>query len=230
MINIKRLSVAFLIGVLFFSENVFAQKINKTDVNGKRTGVWRKYYSNNRIRYEGQFKNGKEYGTFKFYDITTSKHPVVIKKYEANSNKAFVQFFTLKGKLRSKGVMIGKKRIGKWIYYFPTGKLFSEEIYKDGKLEGVLKNYYANGKLTEETLYKNGLKNGTSKKFTDEGVLIEEIKYVNGKREGLAKYYDLKGGLKEKGIFKADKRFGKWEFYLDGEIVEKNKNKSVKKN
>lgn len=229
MINIKRLSILLLVSSFFFTTDICSQKINQVDSNGKRVGIWRKYYSNKRIRYQGQFKNGQEYGTFKFYDITTSKHPTVIKIYEPNSNKAFVQFFTLKGNLRSKGQMNGKKRVGKWVYYFPTGKLFSEEFYKDGKLEGVVKNYYANGKVTEEVYYKNGQKNGISKKYADDGILLEEVNYLNGKREGEAKYFDLKGNLKEKGIFKADKRFGKWEFYLDGELVKKDKTDKAEK-
>ena len=34
-----------------------AQKINQFDKNKKRTGIWKKYYSNKRIRYVGRFLN-----------------------------------------------------------------------------------------------------------------------------------------------------------------------------
>ena len=41
------------------SKNVNAQKINQFDANKKRTGVWVKYHPNKRIRYTGEFKNGR---------------------------------------------------------------------------------------------------------------------------------------------------------------------------
>jgi len=232
--NIKKgLILSLLLSCLFSVDAIFSQKINQFDENNKRTGVWKKYHSNNRIRYIGQFKNGKEFGTFRFYDITTTKHPVVIKKYSTKSDTAFVQFFTLKGNLRSSGKMIQKNRVGKWIYLFENGKKFSEEFYLNGKLEGNLKNYYKNGKITEHIVYKNGLKHGLMKLYSDEGILLEEVNYLNGKANGLAKYFDLKGNIKEKGIYKNGKRLGKWEFFMDGEIVskkEKKKQNKYKKN
>ena len=78
MINIKRLFFVLLFFACFFtSEDINAQKINQFNKNKKRTGVWKKYHSNKRIRYIGEFKNGKEIGVFKFYDITSSKNPVI---------------------------------------------------------------------------------------------------------------------------------------------------------
>ena len=71
---------------------------------------------------------------------------------------------------------------------------------------------------------------GLSKKYSDKGVLIEEVLFENGKANGLAKYYELSGNLKERGIYKDGKRVGKWEFYLDGEIVDDKKKKEALKN
>ncbi|MDY0781454.1 toxin-antitoxin system YwqK family antitoxin [Tenacibaculum sp. IB213877] len=222
MIKIRRQFIAITISLLFFSIAINAQEVNQLDANGKRTGVWRKYHDNGKLRYTGQFENGKEIGTFKFYTKYSSV-PSIIKEYTVNSDTALVKFYTNKGRLKSLGNMIGKNRVGLWSYYFTNGKIFSEEYYVNGKLEGVVKNFYANGKVTEETNYKNGLKNGVSKIFTESGILIEEVQYVNGKLNGEAKYYDLKGNLKEKGMYKDGSRDGKWEFYIDGEISDKPK-------
>lgn len=223
MINIKRLFILQLSFLLFLSANAVAQKINQVDTNGKKTGVWKKYYNNRKIRYQGQFKEGKELGTFKFYDRSSSYHPVIIKKYSFVSDSASVAFFNIDGRLKSRGTMIGKKRVGKWEYFFVNGKKLSEEFYVDNKLDGLLRNYYANGKVTEETYYKNGVKHGVSKKYTEEGVLLEETTYANGKANGPAKYFDLKGNIKETGSYKDGRRVGKWNFYMDGEIVTKKK-------
>jgi len=60
--------------------------------------------------------------------------------------------------------------------------------------------------------------------------LIEEVTFENGLENGLAKYYELNGKLKEKGVYKNGKRIGKWEFYIDGEMVSDNKRKETLKN
>ena len=220
MINIKRLLFVFAFFTCFFiSETIIAQKINQFDVNKKRTGVWQKKYPNNRIRYSGTFKNGKEIGIFKFYANSSSQHPTIIKTYSNNKETVLVEFFKTNGILESKGYFLNKKRVGQWTYYFKDGKIMSEEFYTNGKLEGKMTNFYPNGKEAEISNYRNGLKDGTSKKFSSKGVLIEEVTFRNGKPNGIAKYFELNGNLKEEGMYKDGKREGKWEFYLDGEIA-----------
>lgn len=227
MIKIKRIFSKILLLSTFFIATTQAQKINQFDANGKRTGIWKKFYSENKIRYSGEFKNGKEIGVFKFYDINSNGTPSIIKEFSSKSDSAFVKFYTPKGRVKSKGWMIGKNRVGKWMYYFNDGKIFSEENYEAGKLNGVVKNYYPNGKLTEETYYKEGKKEGSSKVYTDSGVLIEEVNYVGGKLHGFGKYYNLKGQLQEQGNYENGIRKGKWEFFIDGEVVDKKKKKSL---
>lgn len=224
MINIKRIfSITILLG-MFFMVNMNAQKTNQFNKKGNRTGVWKKFYKNGKIRYQGEFKDGKEIGVFKFYSITSSTQPTIIKEFSLVNDLADVKFCTITGKLKSKGKMKGKNREGIWLYYFPDGKkIISEENYINGKLDGVLKNYYTNGKPTEETYYSQGKKHGTSKVYTEDGILIEDVSYEYGKLNGEGKYYDMKGNIKEKGNYKNGKRDGKWEFYMDGEIVSKKK-------
>lgn len=230
MLKVKSLVTFYIVLRCFFVyQSTEAQKINQFNKNKKRTGVWKKYYSNNRIRYIGQFENGKEVGTFKYFDITTSKYPTIIKVFSSTSDSASVKYYTLKGKLRSEGMMLGRKRVGNWTYYFPNGKLFSEEFYKDGKLEGNLKNYYKNGKVLEHTEYIDGKKSGFSKKYSDTGVLIEEVNYRNDKLNGLGRYYELNGDLKEEGQYVDGKRYGKWEFYIGGKKVTEKERKDKNK-
>lgn len=220
MIPMKRLLFVFAFFTCFFiSEVVIAQNVNQFDDNKQRTGVWEKKYPNNKIRYSGAFENGKEIGVFKFYNNSSSQYPVIIKTYSKKNDSVLVQFFTLKGKLQSKGYFFNKNRIGHWTYYFKDGEKMSKEFYKEGKLEGELINYYPNGKATEISLYKNGLKDGASKKYSSEGILIEEVTFKNGKTNGVAKYFELDGNLKEIGSYLNGKRIGKWEYYLDGEVA-----------
>jgi antitoxin component YwqK of YwqJK toxin-antitoxin module len=235
MISITRLDFNFVFFMCFlFSSNFNAQKINQFDAHKKRTGLWEKYYPNKRIRYQGQFKNGKEIGVFKFYDITNSENPTTIKTYSKTSNQVAVSFYSIQGVLQSRGFFVERKRVGQWNYYFLDGKIMSEEFYEDGNLEGKLINYYPNGKFTEISNYKNGLKNGTSQKYSSKGVLIEEITFKNGTPNGFAKYFELSGLLKETGVYKNGKRVGQWEYYMDGEKASaedfRKKKKFTKKN
>ena len=232
MINIKRLFFVSVFFMCFLSvKTLNAQRINQFDENKKRTGVWKKYYSNKRLRYVGQFKDGKEIGTFKFYSINYSRFPEAIKVFKPGTDSVTVKYFFDNGKLRTTGTFIGKKRVGEWKYFYKKGTVFSTEFYDDGKLEGnVIVYFKSNGEIAEDSEYKNGLMHGFSKKYSDKGVLIEEVLFENGKANGLAKYYELSGSLKERGIYKDGKRIGKWEFYLDGEIVDEKKRKETLKN
>ena len=97
-------TVFFLLFFLFFFGTIAtkAQKINQFTKDNKRTGLWKKYYTNKRIRYEGTFIDGKEVGVFKYYDITTSKHPTIIKEFSKKTDSSTVSYFNLDGKLRKK--------------------------------------------------------------------------------------------------------------------------------
>lgn len=213
-----------LLLVLLGSFSVNAQEdINKVNSKGERIGVWKKYHQNHRIRYVGRFENGKEVGTFKYYSIVSSDHPIVIKEFSKEHSIAKVTFYTEKGVLESNGKMDGKKRIGKWFYYQEDGEgLLAEENYTNGVLEGVSKSYYRNGKMAELQHYENGVLNGNSQRFSDEGILLDDVYYIDGKLNGLAKYYNLKGELIYTGPYENDEKVGKWEFYMDGELADPN--------
>lgn len=204
------------LGITF---NVFSQEtINQFDLEGKRTGVWKKYYNNKRIRYEGTFKAGKEVGIFKFYSETSSEHPIIIKDYKNNSEVSEVKFYTVKGILLSEGKMKSKDRTGKWIYYHEDGKtMMSEENYENGLLNGEVKTYYKSGKLTEELHYKNGKLNGSLKRYSSEGVLLDDVIYKDDKLHGPAKYFNVEGKLIYSGNYENDEKVGKWEYFNNEE-------------
>ncbi len=218
----KGIKIVFSLFIFLMIHPVFSQgEVNQLNKNGEREGVWEKYYDNNRLRYRGTFKNGKEVGTFKYYSAASSDHPVIIKEFEADSDIAEVKFYTEAGVLESEGQMKGKDRVGKWIFYHTDGKsIMSEENYVNGKLEGPYKTYFPDGTPTEIASYKNGLLDGNYKKYAIKGHLIYDFNYKNGKLNGLATYYSRRtGDLIKKGPFKDDERVGTWENYVDGELV-----------
>ena len=231
MLRIKKLSFILIFFVFYFaSENSNSQSINSFNAANQRTGIWKKYYSNNKIRYVGQFENGKEVGVFKFYDMSSSDHPIIIKTFFKDSDSLFVQFYSLGGIIKTEGIIRGRKRVGNWKYFYKNGTVMSEENYTNGSLNGEQVIFYPNGQVTEFSIYKAGLLDGITTKYSSKGVLIEKVCYKEGEPNGLAKYFELNGNLKEIGYYNEGKRVGEWEYYMDGEIVtddEKKKNKAA---
>lgn len=193
------------------------EKINQLDAKGRKTGIWKKYHNNNRIRYEGQFEADKEVGVFKYYSILSSDHPIIIKTFSKDSDIAEVVYYKEDGIKESEGKMKGKNRIGKWLYYYPDGKiLMIEENYEDGVLNGNYTSYFKNSKVSEQLTYKNGKLNGNIKRFADNGTLLEDLNYVNDVLNGPANYYNVDGKLIYTGVYENDERVGDWKYYNDG--------------
>ena len=57
-----------IIAALLLTVFAMAQDFNQTDSKGRRQGQWRDFYPNGQLRYEGEFKNNKCKGTFRYYD------------------------------------------------------------------------------------------------------------------------------------------------------------------
>jgi len=210
----------FLLFFMAITISINAQT-NQFDSNGKRHGLWKKYYSNGHLKYAGTFNHGKEVGTFKHYAITGSKQPIIVRKFELNSDIAMVTFYNLNGNIESKGKMKGKNKIGKWIYYHKDGKsIMVEENYLNGKLDGDYKTFYPDGKPTIIAHYKNGKLDGKYQRFSIKNKIYEDFTYKNGKRNGYAIFYNrLNGQKQEEGNYKNGIKVGIWKFYIDGEFT-----------
>ena len=217
--RMKNNKVSLLVFFLV-SFGMFSQEINQLNEKGERTGNWKKYYPNKRLRYEGAFLNGKEVGVFKFYSMNTSVHPVAIKTFAKDSVATNVQFFTNKGVLESEGKMVDKLRVGTWEYYHKDGEtLMIEENYVDGLLSGEYKLYYKNSQLTRLAYYKEGRLHGSYKQYSDKGILIDDLQYKDGFIDGKAVFYEPNGKIKQRGQYKKDLKVGIWEYYVEGKLV-----------
>lgn len=209
----KKLLIIISLFFVWYNSNS-QEKINQLDSNGKKAGVWKKYYDNNKLRYVGQFEADKEVGVFKYYSMVSSEHPIIIKKFIENSAISEVSFYKVNGTKESVGKMDGKNRIGKWLYYYPDGKtLMIEENYENGVLEGSYKSYFKNNSISEQLNYKKGKLHGNIKRFADNGVLLEDLNYENGILNGQANYYNIEGKLIYNGVYENDERVGDWKYY-----------------
>lgn len=212
---------------LLFSQ----QEINQLNAAGERHGVWKKTFPNSKqLRYEGEFVNGKETGTFKFYCEECKEQPMAVQQFHPNGNTSTMQYFTIKGKLVSEGAMKGKEREGTWVSYHKNAKeVMMREEYKNGKLHGKKTTYYPDGKVTEEISYLNGLAEGENLYYAPTGVLLKKLQYKNDLLHGPAVYYNGKGEVSIEGNYKNGKKDGLWKYYENGKVREERFPKPVKK-
>ncbi|WP_431135750.1 toxin-antitoxin system YwqK family antitoxin [Psychroserpens mesophilus] len=219
----SRLFFMFILTMVSFIS--YAQEVvNQFDNDGKRHGVWKKYYDKtDQLRYEGKFNHGKEIDTFRFYTLNNKKSVLsAVKVFNPKNNKASVKFLSSKGKLISEGSMNGRAYIGKWTFYHnKSNAVLSTETYNDdGKLEGEKIVYYDNGQIAEKSNYKNGQLEGVSKWYSERGVLLKDLLYKNDELHGMAKFYDADGLLLAEGEYQYDRKHNIWNYYEDGKLKE----------
>lgn len=205
-----------------------SQELNQFDEKGNRHGLWKGYYDETKhLKYEGEFKNGKEVGTFIFYD-NTKKKEIIAKREFNNKGEAYTTFY--KGKFKvSEGLVVNKKNEGLWITYHKDSDIpMMKENYKNGLLHGEKKVYYHDGDLVEESNYLNGKKHGKYKKYALSGKVIEELEYKNDTMHGPAIFRDYQGTVTLEGQYKDDFQSGIWKHYKNGKL-DKTENKDAQR-
>lgn len=204
-----------LLFVCLFTVTAFAQvstdNINKTDSQGRKQGIWKKY-EKGKLVYEGQFKDNIPFGTFKYYhpngklksetEFQVGVHIVRTTIYHENGHKA------------SEGMFVDQVKNGEWRYYANTDTLIKIENYLKGKRTGSWKTFSAEtGVLLEEISYSDGKMNGVHKTYYTDGTVSLEENYVNGKQNGKCTAYYPKQLVSSTGNMLNGFRVGNWDFY-----------------
>lgn len=192
---------------LAYSAVSFGQNLNQTDANGLKQGQWKKLYSNERVRYEGQFKNDKPFGLFKYYYDNG--------KLQATNNHigdgtVANHVYHKNGKIKAKGIYKQQKKDSLWQYFNENELLVLEETYILDTLHGAQKTYYENQQLGEETHFSHGVKQGVWKKFFDNGKPWIDASYEDGNLDGKFVMYRGDGKRKVQGTYTKGIRTGVW--------------------
>ena len=169
-----------------------AQDLNRTDSQGRRQGKWVDYYANGQLRYEGQFKNDRCQGEFKYYD--EQGHLKATNTYDKSGEKALNKTYSPDGTLIATGYYLNQKKDGEWRYYSrENGVLILIEENRNGKAQGSSKVYYETGVLMMERQFVDDRLEGHAKIYYPSGALKEEGDYLNGEKTGLWKAYNEDG-------------------------------------
>lgn len=150
---------------------------------GKKTGLWKVYYSNGKLKSEIEYKNNRPNGLFKTY-------------YD-------------NGQVEEEGTWKGTFYTGSFKRYYSNGQVAQEKNFNaTGQSEGPQKYIYENGVVELEYNAKAGVEEGKMVRRYPNGDIKEEREFNGGKSvEGTEKTYamvnpevkvDVTPGLKEK--------------------------------
>ncbi|MEI8204980.1 MAG: LytTR family transcriptional regulator DNA-binding domain-containing protein [Bacteroidota bacterium] len=202
---------------------------NVVDMKGMRQGKWKKY-ENKILKYEGQFKDNKPYGEFRYYYPDKKLQTLAV--YSNNGDISRTITYYPEGKKMSTGMYWKQKKDSIWSYfndsdtlvaeenyikgvkngqwktYYPSGKLLQILNYKSDDKEGEWIEYYANEAIKSKSIYKNNVLNGLFKHFYSSGKTMISGTYVNGKKDGVWMYF------KENGLNK------RMEKYSNNKLIE----------
>ncbi len=174
---------------------------NKTDAAGQKQGHWVKTDSKTGKKiYEGDFKNDKPLGTFKYYyPGNDSLRTIMV--FRPDGKTALATMYHLNGKMQAKGKYVNEQKDSVWNYYDETSKLLSVENYSLGKKNGKALVYYQNGNLAEEKTYKLDVLEGAFKQYYDNKKVKGEGAYSNSQFIGKCSYYYPNGVVAATGVY-----------------------------
>lgn len=157
--------------------------------SGVKEGPWKEYYTDGKLRAEGEYRDGARYGKWKFYHQN--------------------------GKMEQTGKYVsGGKPHGLWVWYFPNGEVLREENFRKGKEDGDIVEYDTAGNVIIKGQYIDGLEDG--KWYMQIGEYREEGEFIDGLRHGeWIHYYTTNGKVSFKGKFLEGEPDGKHVYYYD---------------
>lgn len=165
--------------------------------NGRRTGIWKSYYTNQSLMEEGEYVNNVYVlsnawlpsgelcvrtgnGEYKRYNsagefitesgkITNGLKEGTWNTYEKNSEQP-ISISTYKG-----GVLEGQQR-----FYYKSGAVMTEGKFSAGKKTGDWVKYFEGGERKSTVFFENGSKTGTQTIWHSDGRKIIEETYLKG--------------------------------------------------
>ncbi len=193
----------------------FSQALNQVDDQGWKQGKWRKSYVSGVIKYEGQFRNDRPYGEFRYYHENSQIKAIT--KFSDDGIIAYTESFHENGKPMAMGKYINQKRDSTWNFYSDIdGKIIAKEDYRKGKLNGKSILFYVDsGKPAEITEYKQGVKEGTYLKYFPDGKTMTEGLYHNDQLHGDFTVYYNDETIEIKGRYENGRKSGNWEYFTE---------------
>lgn len=210
-----------------YKNNRLVDKIvlNRTDSEGRKQGVWRTFYPDNKTKTEQYYKDGLLNGYCREYDKNGKEISIVryingeLQQEEKNS--------------------VGQSSAGIKLQqdFYPDGTLKKSGGYQDGKPVGIHRTYNEKGKINGSSTYDekgkkiaDGIVDGKGRQqgkwslYDSTGNVSGKGSYKNGNREGEWQFYFPSGQIEQQGVYKSGKPDGKWVWYYDNGKIRREEN------
>lgn len=196
--NIYKMTEAPVHFVRPFEENFEVKAVEVDYINGKREGKVIFNKPDGTIFVEGEYKNDKKDGIWKYYPNGFLEKEQEFKNgiYHGKSSN-----YAPNGKIINTTTYVNGKKEGDFLEYYDSGKLWSTTKYVNNKIDGELKIYYPSGSLYMTSLYKNDSRTGPIIYYYENGNLLLEGNFIKDKPTGIWKFYGIDQKVKYEGKF-----------------------------
>lgn len=213
-----RRAYILILFVFIYGMNLNAQTINQLDANGKKHGLWKKHYSNGKLKYVGSFNHGMEVDTFKFFFESGDLKAI---NYFRSKGACYSQQFGEGRVLAAEGLYRDRKKDSVWTYYDQQSTLISRESFSNGIKEGELITYFNNNKKAEVFVFQNDRKNGPWTQYFEDGKIKAKGSYKDGMLDGEVIYYNSFSRPSIKAVYSKGLPNGKWYYFNERMEVER---------
>lgn len=186
--------------------------------NDLKKGKVQRFYNDKLVSEFTIYDESKITGDLKNYNPETGK---LLRKtpFLLGKVNGVEEIYTTQGELLNTLEYKSGNKIGEHKMYSNDKKLLKEEYYDDNGLKtGKWKEYGKNGEIYTEQEYKNDKLNGFSKRYS-QGLLQEINEYKDNKRNGLAKFYKSGTTLLTSDVYYLNDYFYKEIVYYDNGTV-----------
>jgi antitoxin component YwqK of YwqJK toxin-antitoxin module len=192
-----------------------------TDASGKKQGYWKKKdEKTNKLLYEGEFRDNKPVGKFKYYYANDSLQAIM--HFREEGKIAYARLFHPNGKRMGEGKYINEIKDSVWTFYDEAGVKISKDRYVMGKKDGSCIVYFPDGTISEEKIYKMDVQHGPFKQYFDGKKVRGQGNYVDGNLDGRVAYYFPNGVEVAAGYYEKGSKVGPWIYKNQkGKITDK---------
>jgi len=192
------------------------EKINRTDKKGRKQGVWKDFYPNDKVKTEANYMDGLLTGYYKEYDIAGK----VIKEIKYDKGLEIID-------------TVSTEKIVQKNLYHENGIVKYNGAYRDSVPIGIHREYSESGEVVKAYEYndfgkktgegivdKTGLKQGKWRHFFEEGTIQAVGEYKNNRKTGEWSYFFPGGNVEQRGVYIHGKPDGVWKwFYNNGKLL-----------
>jgi antitoxin component YwqK of YwqJK toxin-antitoxin module len=194
--------------------------------NNKINGKWKYFFSNGKIKEDGEYINGDDIIDFKSTISENGKTGKWLSYYENGSleSESFYKAgeidglatgFFVNGNAEYKSNYKSGLMNGETFFYFDNGKIEYSGNYMNDKENGLFVFYFENGAKKRESFYENGLIKGIVKEYDSLGLLKQETEYKSGQINGKIKTFYKSGKVESESYYFNKKIHGAFITYFE---------------